>query len=161
MSTKTPMTLFLSVKPKKWLIVSCILMLIFIVNKFAFPAQASASGVPGGNIHDNVVRNIDIDKPAIVRILTTLNGTLTVHFTNQTSATFPLSGGRYKLELSGSGAFISSHGDILTADHVVQPPADASTDNVIQALAAGDVEIISMRTLRLRHLIALPKCIAI
>jgi Trypsin-like peptidase domain len=139
MSQKNPMTLFLSVKPQKWFIVSCILLLIFIANKFAFPAQASASAVPGGNIQNSIVRAVDIDKPAVVRILTTLNGTLTVHFPNQGSATFPLNGGKYKVELSGSGAFISSHGDILTADHVVQPPHDSTMDNVIQGLAAADI----------------------
>jgi S1-C subfamily serine protease len=139
MSTKNPMTLFLSAKPKKWFIVSSTLMLIFIVTKFALPSQASASAVPGGNIHNSVVRAVDIDKPAIVRILTTMDGRLTVQFTDQESVTFPLNGGTYKLELSGSGAFISSNGDILTADHVVQPPHDASMDNALQELAAADV----------------------
>ncbi len=139
MSTKHPMTLFLSARQKKWFSVSCILILIFIAINFAFPTQASAEAAPGGNIHNTVVRAVDIDKPAIVRIITTLNGSLTVHFPNQTSATFPLNGGKYKLVLSGSGAFISSHGDILTADHVVQPPHDASTDNTLQSLASEDV----------------------
>ena len=138
------MTLFLSVKhkickPKNWLLVSCILMLIFITGNAAFSAQAVASAIPGGNIQNSIVRAVDIDKPAIVRILTTLNATLTVHFPNQGSATFPVNGGKYKLQLSGSGAFISPHGDILTADHVVQPPHDTSMDNVLQGLAAEDV----------------------
>jgi hypothetical protein len=68
-----------------------------------------------------------------------MNGRLTVHFNDQLSATFPLGGGTYALKLSGSGAFISANGDILTADHVIRPPHDKSTDQYLQDLAAQDV----------------------
>ncbi len=106
----------------------------------AHPDNALADGgVPGGNISDPVVRAVDIAKPAVVRILTNINGQLTVHITSTQSATFPLNGGNYKLELSGSGAFVTAHGDILTADHVVNPPHDKDLDNALFTLASQDV----------------------
>src|ERR1019366_8711292 len=43
------------------------------------------------------------------------------------------------LELSGSGAFVTAHGDILTADHVVNPPHDKDLDNALFTLASQDV----------------------
>jgi hypothetical protein len=115
-------------------LVICSLIVLFIET----PA-AHAEAVPGGNISNPVVRAVDIAKPAIVRIITTMNGRLTVHFNDQLSATFPLGGGSYALKLSGSGAFISANGDILTADHVIRPPHDKSTDQYLQDLAAQDV----------------------
>jgi S1-C subfamily serine protease len=104
------------------------------------PTNALAEGgVPGGNIANPVVRAVDIAKPAIVRIFTNINGHVTVHFTSTQSATFPLNGGNYKLEFSGSGAFISAHGDILTANHVVNPPHDSDLNNSLFQIAAQDV----------------------
>ncbi len=96
-------------------------------------------GVPGGNISDPVVRAVDIAKPAVVRIFTTISGHVTVHFTSTQSATFPLNGGNYKLEFSGSGAFITAHGDILTANHVVNPPHGSDLDTALYQIAAQDV----------------------
>ena len=106
----------------------------------ASPGNALAEGgVPGGDISNPVVRAVDIAKPAVVRIFTTINGRVTVHFTSTQSATFPLNGGNYKLEFSGSGAFISAHGDILTANHVVNPPHDSELNNALFQMAAQDV----------------------
>ncbi len=98
-----------------------------------------ADGIPGGNISDPVVRAVDIAKPAVVRIFTSLGGQLTVHFSATQSATFPLDGSVYPLTLSGSGTFISAHGDILTADHVVNPPHDQQLDQFLDTRAAPDV----------------------
>ncbi|MEO7021292.1 MAG: trypsin-like peptidase domain-containing protein [Ktedonobacteraceae bacterium] len=101
---------------------------------------AMAESTPGGHIADPVVRQVDIARPAVVRIITKLGARLTVQFT-QTSqgVTFPLGGGNYPLELSGSGAFISAHGDILTADHVVNPPHDQSITDFLYQTAASDI----------------------
>lgn len=97
--------------------------------------RAQADGIPGGNISDPVVRSVDIAKPAVVRILTQVAGRLTVSFSNNSTVTFPQNFNQaYQELLSGSGTFISSHGDILTADHVVNPP-----DEVLQQAAANDV----------------------
>jgi hypothetical protein len=101
-----------------------------------------AAGVPGGNVADPVVRAVDIAKPAVVRILTVLGGHLSVDFPTNTGGNtpirFPQNGNTYKMELFGSGAFISAHGDILTADHVVNPPPD-QTNQFLYQLAAQDV----------------------
>jgi len=101
-------------------------------------AAAYTNDIPGGNITDPVVRAVDIAQPAVVRILTQVNGQLTVQFSTG-SATFPQDGSNgYPLVLSGSGTFISAHGDILTADHVVNPPR-ADLDSFLQQTAAQDV----------------------
>ncbi len=100
---------------------------------------AYADGVPGGNVADPIVRAVDIATPAVVRIITDVPSKLTVHFSQTNSVTFPQTGNPYPLELSGSGAFISSRGDILTADHVVNPPHDASLSQYLDTSAAADV----------------------
>src|SRR5437588_361249 len=98
-----------------------------------------AAGRPGGNITDPVVRAVDIAEPAVVRIITTVGGHLNVHFSSTSTVTFPQSGSGYPLLLSGSGTFITPHGDILTADHVVNPPHDQSLDQFLNQEASSDV----------------------
>src|SRR5262249_1210575 len=88
---------------------------------------------------DPVVRAVDIAKPAVVRIFTSLSGQLTVHFSATQSATFPLDGSAYSLTLSGSGTFISAHGDILTADHFINPPHNHQLNRFLYTTAAPDV----------------------
>jgi trypsin-like peptidase len=72
---------------------------------------------------DPVRTAVDIARPAVVRIFTSVKGHLTVHISNS-DVTFPQGGGTYSVTLSGSGTFITAHGDIVTADHVVSPPGD-------------------------------------
>jgi succinate dehydrogenase hydrophobic anchor subunit len=102
--------------------------------------KAYADGIPGGNVSDPVVRAVDIAKPAVVRIITILNGKLIVHFTSPTNkdVTFPQSSNGYQIALSGTGTFITASGDILTADHVVNPPQQ-DLDQFLQQQAAQDV----------------------
>lgn len=100
---------------------------------------ARAEGVPGGNVQDPVVRAVDIARPAVVRIVTQINGRLTVQFSGGRSLTFPLGGGSYALAALGTGTFISAHGDILTADHVINPPHDDELNAVLIRAAAPDV----------------------
>lgn len=107
---------------------------------------AYADGIPGGNISDPVVRAVDIAKPAVVRIITFLNGRLTVHFPAQ-DVTFPQSGNGYQIVLSGSGTFITAHGEILTADHVVNPPRP-DLDQFVQQQAAADVAAYMNKVLK-------------
>jgi S1-C subfamily serine protease len=100
---------------------------------------ARADG-PGGNVTNSFVRLVDIAKPAVVRIITIIGGHLTVHFSNGQTVTFPQNSTTgYPLGLSGTGAFISAHGDILTADHVINPPHDTSLDQYLDQTAAPDV----------------------
>ena len=102
--------------------------------------KAYADGIPGGNVSDPAVRAVDIAKPAVVRIITMLNGQLIVHFASPTNkdVTFPQGSSGYSLVLSGSGTFITATGEILTADHVVNPPQQ-DLDQFLQQQAAQDV----------------------
>lgn len=122
--------------------IACLLALVSVlcaVFSLGGYTIAYADGTPGGNIADPVVRAVDIANPAIVRIITAIPAKLTVHFSATNNVTFPQSGNPYPLEFSGSGAFISGHGDILTADHVVNPPQDASLSQYLDQKAAQDV----------------------
>ncbi len=119
------------------------LALIYTFSFFGSPlftGIAYASAVPGGNIADPDVRAVDLAKPAVVRIITTIGGRISVRFpTGNTPISFPLNGGNYDLKLSGSGTFITSSGDIITADHVIKPPQDRSMDMELEAIAAQDI----------------------
>jgi S1-C subfamily serine protease len=98
-------------------------------------AYAAGASSPGGNVSDPAVRAVDIARPAVVRIYTAISGQLTVNFSANNSVTFPQGSNKpYQGFVSGSGTFISSNGDILTADHVVNPPPE-----VLQEAAAQDV----------------------
>lgn len=125
---------------KRTLSLSIALMILGVVGALVWMLGgnvllAQADGTPGGNVSDPVVRSVDVAKPAVVRILTQAAGRLTVSFSNNSTVTFPQNFNQaYQELLSGSGTFISSHGDILTADHVVNPPAE-----VLQQAAANDV----------------------
>jgi S1-C subfamily serine protease len=98
-----------------------------------------ATGNPGGDISDPVVRAVDMAKPAVVRIFTNINSQLTVKFSPKQSITFPLGGGNYTSTFTGSGTFISAHGDILTADHVINPPHDDQLSQDLDMQAAPDI----------------------
>jgi S1-C subfamily serine protease len=125
---------------KRTLSLSIALMILGVVGALVWMLGgnvllARADGTPGGNVSDPVVRSVDVAKPAVVRILTQVAGRLTVNFSNNSTVTFPQNFNQaYQELLSGSGTFISSHGDILTADHVVNPPPE-----VLQQAAANDV----------------------
>lgn len=107
---------------------------VLLAAVFLRAGTAYAASMPGGNVADPVVRAVDIAKPAIVRIITSISGHLDVQF-NSGTVTFPQANGKtYQEDLSGTGTFITANGDILTADHVVSPPPD-----VLQSAAAPDV----------------------
>ncbi len=106
-----------------------------------------ADGIPGGNVSDTVVRAVDIAKPAVVRIITMLTAQLTVRFSATQNVTFPRGSNGYQIALSGSGTFITARGDILTADHVVNPPRQ-DLDHFLQQQAAQDVANYMNQVLR-------------
>src|ERR1700681_3009545 len=110
-------------------------------------ASAHTFDIPGGNVADPVVRAVDIAQPAVVRIITQVDGKLIVHFASG-NVTFPQDGSKgYPLVTSGSGTFISAHGDILPADHVVNPP-QADLDSFLQQTAAQDLATYMDSTLK-------------
>jgi S1-C subfamily serine protease len=104
----------------------------------AAPAAAAPSGTrpPGGNFADPSIRAVDTATPAVVRIGTSEQASLTLQLCSR-SVQLPLSGGTYDVASTGSGAFISANGDILTADHVVHPP-----DDEVLYFAADDIAYV-------------------
>ena len=132
----------ISSKRRYWLLRIMIIlgmMALYMISIAGGTPVAHADGIPGGNVADPVVRAVDIAKPAVVRIFTSLGGHLTVHFSATQNVSFPQGGGAYSLTLSGSGTFISARGDILTADHVVNPPHDQQINQFLDTEAAPDV----------------------
>jgi hypothetical protein len=94
---------------------------------------------PGGRFDDPLVRAVDIAQPAVVRLATLYSAHITLALCGH-QVTLPSSGPGYILGGTGSGAFISSNGDILTADHVVDLPRDALDQEVFQdPRAAADM----------------------
>src|SRR5215469_13157958 len=134
---------FISSKRQYWLlrlmITLGIVALYMSITAVGTPV-AHADGIPGGNVSDPVVRAVDIAKPAVVRIITMMNGQLIVHFTSPTAkdVTFPQNRNGYQIALSGSGTFITATGEALTADHVVNPPHQ-DLDQFLQQQAAQDI----------------------
>ena len=115
----------------------CVLVVLLFIQTGTYTVYAD--GTPGGNVSDPVVRAVDIAEPAVVRILTQVQSHLVVSFPGGPSVTFPQNGSSYPLTLSGSGTFISAHGDILTADHVVNPPHDTELSSGLDSLASQDI----------------------
>jgi serine protease Do len=100
----------------------------------------SDDSIPGGDVTNPAIRAVDIAKPAVVRILTDVPSHLTVHFPPTTDVSFPQqSNGNYHLAVTGAGTFISSQGDVLTADSVVEPPQDQVLNPGLYSAAAQDV----------------------
>src|SRR5580765_5803800 len=104
--------------------VRVVFIMVGIVSAFLLSClTVYADSTPGGNVADPAVRAADVAGPAVVRIITTIKGHLTVHFPPTTQVTFPQQdNGSYSMQISGTGTFITSHGDILASDHVVNPP---------------------------------------
>ena len=96
-------------------------LLLWPGGALAAAAQPGGGRPPGGNFADPVVRQVDIAQPAVVRIGTSERATVDVQLCTR-AVRLPLNGGTYDVALTGSGAFVSANGDILTADHVVDPP---------------------------------------
>src|SRR5215471_18554403 len=91
-----------------------------------------------GNSIDQVAQ---LDSPAVVRVISAVSAQLVCHScaSNGSDIVSPQSGS-FQFDTSGSGAFISPDGYILTADHVV----DHTTNNpedvaVIMNAAATDI----------------------
>ncbi|MBA2395030.1 MAG: trypsin-like peptidase domain-containing protein [Ktedonobacteraceae bacterium] len=115
-------------------LLACVLSFLVAATFVGTTTTSYASSVPGGNVSDPAVRAVDIARPAIVRIITSISGHLDVQFPSGQTVTFPQTGQGYQAQLSGTGTFITSNGDILTADHVVSPPP-----SVLQDAASQDV----------------------
>jgi trypsin-like peptidase len=106
----------------------CALALAVAVPLLSPGAVAAAGRPPGGSFDNPVIREIDIASPAVVRIATITTGHIAFALCGST-APLPEPAGGFVMGGLGSGAFVSSHGDILTADHVVDiAKADLDTE---------------------------------
>ena len=103
-------------------------------------AHSALGRPPGGTLSDPVVRAVDIASPSVVRLATLYDAHITLNPCGQ-SITLPRSGPGYTVGALGSGAFISSHGDILTADHVVDVDHGSLDQEIFQndSQAAQDI----------------------
>src|SRR2546429_5632162 len=72
---------------------------LFVISTTVAASTTYASGRPGGNVTDPVVRAVDIAEPAVVRIITTVGGHITVHSSSTSNVTFPQRGSGYPLLL--------------------------------------------------------------
>lgn len=100
---------------------------------------AAAGRPPGGAITNPVVRAVDIASPAVVRLATLYNAHITLNVCGRVT-TLPSAGAGYVLGGLGSGAFVSSNGDILTADHVVHiSTADLDSEIFQASTPAADI----------------------
>ncbi len=94
---------------------------------FAFPVPARAAQHPGGDTSNPTILQVDIARPAVVRILTVYSIEMVTQLCPGVTSTI-----NDQLAFTGSGAFISSQGDILTADHVINAPTDVLKIGAIQ-----------------------------
>ena len=85
--------------------------------------ETTTGRAPGGRLSDPAVRAADLAAPAVVRISTVYDSHITLNVCGAT-VTLPHSAAGYTEGVLGSGAFISAHGDILTADHLIQVDHD-------------------------------------
>lgn len=87
------------------------LTLVVLMLTITSPSTRAAS-------NDSKVHGVQLASPAVVRIITLIAGQVILS-TSEGKVVFPLDGSSYQGVMSGSGAFISSDGYVLTADHVV------------------------------------------
>jgi hypothetical protein len=82
------------------------------------------------------VRAADLAAPAVVRISTLYSGHITLNFCGQTITLPRTATPGYSEGVLGSGAFVSAHGDILTADHLVNVDHDTLEQQLLADPAA-------------------------
>ncbi len=110
------------------------------VSLFGNSPVVHAATMPGGDVTDATVRGVDLASPAVVRIITSLNAQIAVQVSSKINVTFPQGNGTgYQVQVSGTGTFVSANGDILTADHVVNPPHDQELNSLIYQSSAPDI----------------------
>jgi S1-C subfamily serine protease len=104
---------------RRWshLLIIGIVGIALLALTIVFAVAALADNGPGGDVQNPVILDVQIARPAVVRIVETYNIQLQLNLCGNQAGTYSGSFGA-----SGSGAFISSHGDILTAGHVVTDP---------------------------------------
>jgi S1-C subfamily serine protease len=97
------------------------MLAVALTSLLAFAPAAGAESAKQTAPADSANRHgVNLASPAVVRIVSEVDGQVVCKGCNSgADVTFPLDGGTYGLAFTGSGAFISSDGYVLTADHVV------------------------------------------
>jgi hypothetical protein len=128
----------------QWPTASAIIGLIGILSLSLFMALpvAAQGRPPGGNFSNPAVRVVDIAEPAIVRLATLYQSTITFRFCGR-DETLPAGGQSLTIAGLGTGAFISGNGDILTADHVVNIDRPELDSAVIGILASNIANLLN------------------
>lgn len=115
---------------------SLVLFALALVTTIAPNVQASPLAAP-----NNVAHVVRLDGPAVVRIVSVIQAKLVCHscLANGGDISSPKSG-TLTYASSGSGAFITPDGYVLTADHVVDHGASNPEDvDLIEQSAATDI----------------------
>lgn len=113
-------------------------LLVGMAGPLASVSTAQAAGLASNQLCATARRDLTLALPAVVRINTIYQAQMNYTTADGSYVTFPENGGYYSLTFSGTGAFISANGDILTTEHVVNISEDALNALLIQA-AAPDI----------------------
>jgi S1-C subfamily serine protease len=98
------------------------MLAVALVSLLAFAPAVGAESAKQTAPADSANRHgVNLASPAVVRIVSEVDGQVVCKacYTDGSDLRLPLDGGTYGLAFTGSGAFISSDGYVLTADHVV------------------------------------------
>lgn len=115
-----------------------ILLLSMLLAPLALASTAQADSADSSGLCAPARRAISLTLPAVVRISTTYQAQLTYFNTDGSSIVFPQDGSSYTVQVTGSGAFISGAGDILTAFDVVNA-SQADLNTLLAQIAAPDI----------------------
>ncbi len=115
---------------------------VALVSVWAQASVDAARAAPSQRASSAAQQAVQLDSPAVVRIVSVVNATLTCSGCAQDGSDIhsPSDGGVFTYYSSGSGAFISPTGAILTADHVVDHSmANPDDAQFVEQQAAQDI----------------------
>ncbi len=114
-----------------------------LLNPLLFSGVAQATVSASNGPCPAARRGVNLALPAVVRLTTTFQAQITYYNLDGSSVQFPQGGGSYQITVSGSGAFISSTGAVLTAYHVVGLTEDEQANLLLQRAAPDIAQAIN------------------
>jgi S1-C subfamily serine protease len=115
-----------------------LLLSILLLSALPFATTAQAASFASGGICATAKRGVDLALPAVVRISTIYQAQVVYTTSDGSGVTFPQNGSTYTLTISGTGAFVSGDGDVLTAYSVVNAPQE-TLNLMLAQQAAPDI----------------------